>query len=169
MLGPGDLRHRLNRTLNAAYGDGLLSNATFARRLDVLLTSPLIEPDRLVGDLTFRTRRRALADGLRRALAATADTLAPRAPQREPAAVLALDWTGACCELLVGRHPDCDVVLDDLTVSRRHARLHFRDGHWVLQDLESTNGTLLNGQDVVRCRLLAGDRLMLGDAELLVD
>lgn len=168
MLGSGDLRDRLNRTLNAAYGDGLLSNATFARRLDVLLTSPLIEPERLVGDLTFRTRRRALADGLRRTLAATRDRLARRG-RLEPATVLALDWTGARSELLVGRHPDCDVVLDDLTVSRRHARLHFRDGHWVLQDLESTNGTLVNGHGAVRCRLLPGDRLMLGDAALLVD
>ena len=56
-----------------------------------------------------------------------------------------------------------------LSVSRRHARLSFRDGHWVLRDLDSTNGTRVNGQRVIRCRLEPGDRLRLGSAELLVD
>lgn len=171
MLRPGDWRHRLNRTLNAAYGDGLLSDATFARRLDVLLSSPLIEPDRLVGDLTFRARRRPPADRVRRTLTAARDALAEWVgrPPATPGVVLALDWTGARPELLVGRHLDCDVVVDDRTVSRRHARLRFRDGHWVLRDLDSTNGTRVNGTSVVRCRLLPGDELTLGDAVLLVD
>lgn len=83
--------------------------------------------------------------------------------------MLALDWSGATDELLVGRHPSCDVVLADPTVSRRHARLRFRDGTWALQDLESTNGTTINGLRVGRCQLRAGDRLMLGDQHLTVD
>lgn len=69
----------------------------------------------------------------------------------------------------MGRHHGCDVVFDDLSVSRRHARLVFRDGSWVVQDLESTNGTIVNGVQVGRCALRPGDHLVLGDAFLRVD
>ena len=83
--------------------------------------------------------------------------------------LLALDWDGGDDDLLVGRHPSCDIVLDDLSVSRRHARLRFRDGHWVLQDLQSTNGTLVNRARVVRCQLQPGDEVHVGTVRLLVD
>jgi pSer/pThr/pTyr-binding forkhead associated (FHA) protein len=72
-------------------------------------------------------------------------------------------------ELLVGRHQDCDVVLLGLTVSRRHARLVFRDGNWVLQDLDSTNGTTVNGVRIGRCEVRPGDLVELGDARLQID
>jgi len=161
MLTAGSSRQRLARTLNAAYTDGLLSEGTFAHRLDLLLRSPVVDPISVVGDLTFRRRPRAVgraADALRRLVRS-----APEAP------VLALDWSGAHTELLVGRHPGCDVVLDGPSVSRRHALLRFRDGSWILRDLESTNGTRVNGCDVVRCRLEPGDHLMLGDESFVVD
>jgi hypothetical protein len=165
----GESRRRLARTLNAAYGDGLLSDNTFSYRLDVLLRSALIEPGALVGDLTFRRPRRSLAVTVARGLRwarASADAATSAAA---PPALLALDWSGAQEELLLGRHPGCGVVLGDLSVSRRHARLTFRDGQWVLRDLDSTNGTLVNGRPVVRCQLLPGDVLTLGDESVLVD
>jgi FHA domain len=158
MLAAGSSRQRLARTLNAAYGDGLLSEGTFAHRLDLLLRAPVVDPASVVGDLTFRRRHRTI-DLIRRALA----------PAPPPAPVMALDWSGVQTELLVGRHAGCDVVLEDLSVSRRHALLRFRDGGWVLRDLESTNGTTVNGSAVVRCRLLPGDRLAFGDASFVVD
>ncbi len=158
MLAAGSLRQRLARTLNAAYGDGLLSEATLVHRLDLLLRAPVIDPASVVGDLTFRHPRRAVDI-----------ILSAFAPSRRPAPVLALDWTGAQSELILGRHGGCDVVLTDPSVSRRHALLRFRDGSWILRDLESTNGTTVNGQTVVRCRLLPGDRLTLGDEALVVD
>ncbi len=84
--------------------------------------------------------------------------------------MLALDWAGGQSELLVGRHHECDVVLLGSTgVSRRHARLIFRDGNWVLQDLKSTNGTTVNGVRVGRCEVRPGDLLELGDARLQID
>jgi len=88
---------------------------------------------------------------------------------QETGILLALDWTGTCDELLIGRHPSCDVVVADDTVSRRHARLTFRDGGWIVQDLDSTNGTRLNGQYVGRCRVRPGDQLSLGRQRLQVD
>jgi hypothetical protein len=160
MLYPGDARRRMERTLNAAYGDGLLSQQTLTHRLHVLFGSELVDPSGLVGDLALRAWERGMTL-LRRAFADP-----PRAPVPP---LLALDWTGTREDLLVGRHAGCDVVLPDPSVSRRHAWLTFRDARWVLRDLDSTNGTWINGQRVQRCELQAGDRLRLGSAELLVD
>jgi len=160
----------MTRQLKAAYGDGLLSDKTFSHRLDVVLRSALIEPAGLVGDLTVRRRRSWWADTVERARRSTRNlTRAPTAPSPPPAPLLALDWSGAREELLIGRHQGCDIVLGHASVSRRHARLTFRDGNWVLRDLDSTNGTLVNGQPVVRCVLLPGDVLTLGDESVLVD
>jgi hypothetical protein len=164
----GQSRRHMADVLNAAYGDGLLSEHTLAHRLEVLFGSMVVEPAALVGDLTLRSPRRALAETLERA-AHTVRRVAGLTGDQTPPVLLALDWTGTEEELVVGRHPACDVVLDDLSVSRRHARLTFRDGNWVLCDLSSTNGTRLNGRPVVRCRLLPGDVLRLGDAPLQID
>jgi pSer/pThr/pTyr-binding forkhead associated (FHA) protein len=86
-----------------------------------------------------------------------------------PATLLALDWSGADSELLVGRHHSCDVRLTGASVSRRHAQLRFRDGHWILQDLDSMNGTRVNGVRVGRCELRPGDAVEVGELRLLVD
>lgn len=166
MVRSGDRRRRMARILKAAYGDGLLSEATFAHRLDLLFGSSLIEPDGLVGDLSFRAGRRRLADGVLSTVAALRGALGPPAL---PAALLALDWASGPADLLIGRHPECDLVVSDASVSRRHAQLRFRDGRWVLRDLDSTNGSTVNGRPVIRCQLRPGDRLMLGDAALVVD
>jgi hypothetical protein len=171
VLAPGALRHRLARTLNAAYAEGLLSERTLAHRLDALFAGGLIDPAGLVGDLSRRRTRRPL----RESVMAGATSLVHRirtgasAASDEPGILLALDWTGGCEEMVVGRHPSCDVVVADETVSRRHAQLTFRDGGWVLQDLQSKNGTRLNGQYVGRCRLRPGDQLGLGQQLLRVD
>jgi FHA domain len=170
VLGSGASRKRIARTLNAAYARGLLSEETFAYRLDRVLSDRLIDPGRLIGDLSFRpaaswgTRVRAATATLRRSLG-----VSPQPGASPEETLLALDWTGATAELLVGRHHGCDVMLEEPTVSRRHARLVFRDGEWVLQDLESTNGTLLNGARVGRCALRPGDHLTLGYARLRID
>ncbi len=63
---------------------------------------------------------------------------------------------------LLGRGKDCDPRFDDPRLSRRHARLEYRDGTWMVTDLESKNGTLLNGRPIRAARLAAGDWLSLG-------
>ena len=158
----------MERTLNAAYGDGLLSQQTLMHRLHVLFGSDLVDPSGLVGDLTFRPPSSALAQAQERATTFLRRAFVDRVRRPAPP-LLALDWTGAREEVLIGRHADCDVVLADRSVSRLHAWLTFRAGHWVLRDLDSTNGTRVNGKRVVRCRLEPGDRLSLGSADLLVD
>jgi len=47
-----------------------------------------------------------------------------------------------------GRHPSCQVVLDNEAVSRQHAQILENHGHYFLEDLKSRNGTLLNGKRI---------------------
>jgi pSer/pThr/pTyr-binding forkhead associated (FHA) protein len=63
----------------------------------------------------------------------------------------------------VGRSQDCDVVVGEETVSRFHAELrHRRGGGWTVRDLDSLNGTWLNGSRVREARVGRGDVLCLG-------
>ncbi len=65
--------------------------------------------------------------------------------------------------LTLGRSPDCDVALDVPSVSRRHAAVsqHQTDG-WTIADLESSNGTMLNGKIVKSASLADGDLISVG-------
>jgi hypothetical protein len=161
MLAPGSHRQRLARTLNDAYAEGVLSQNTLVHRLELLFANPLVDPAHVVGDLPGRRPRSfwAIAAGAVRRFAA----------RRSSAVLLALDWDGGGGDLVIGRHPECDIVLAGPGVSRRHARLTFRDGAWIVQDLDSTNGTIVNDARVGRCRLNAGDRLVIGGEQLVVD
>ncbi len=170
MLRPGASRKQIARTLNAGYAGGLLSEDTFVRRLDQLLRTPLVDPLWLIGDLNLRGPRRRRVDLVETAAAAVRRVRTSIAPASgAPPLLLALDWSGGRRELVLGRHHGCDVVLSNPGVSRLHARLVFRDGSWVLQDLQSTNGTTVNGVPVGRCELRPGDHLVLGEEHLKVD
>jgi hypothetical protein len=169
---PGRSQQRLAGLLGDAFAEGLLSEQTLAHRLGLLFGSRLVEPRRLVGDLVLRpARRSAVLRALASAGAALRHSAANgwRAGEDEPALMLALEWTGAPRSLLVGRDSSCDVILVGREVSRRHARLRFCDGGWVVQDLGSTNGTRLNGVPVGRCRVHPGDRLVVGRQAIRID
>jgi FHA domain-containing protein len=95
-----------------------------------------------------------------RAPAITLDIREPgRAARRVP-------MTGA--PMRIGRAPECELVLSDNRVSRRHARLAARDGVLILTDLGSTNGTRVNGHRVTEVVLGAGDRVQIGETSLVV-
>lgn len=70
---------------------------------------------------------------------------------------------------VLGRSRECDIVVADLNVSRRHAEIHLEGGaHWLV-DLESTNGTMVNGKRVKRVKLESGDRIEVGSTELVFE
>lgn len=67
-------------------------------------------------------------------------------------------------ETTIGRAPGCGVVLEDPRVSKLHARLFFSGGRWVVEDLGSTNGTLLNNQVLDLAKNVGpGDRIQVGE------
>jgi Protein of unknown function (DUF3662)/FHA domain len=68
--------------------------------------------------------------------------------------------------LVLGRSRDCDVVVDDPNVSRRHAELRRDGGGWRVVDLGSTNGIKVNRRRVAQSELQHGDRITLGVTDL---
>lgn len=71
-------------------------------------------------------------------------------------------------ETIVGRRGDCDIVLANATVSRRHARIFSEDGTYYVDDLGSSRGTFLNEDRVVtRVPLREGDWIRIADAVLV--
>jgi pSer/pThr/pTyr-binding forkhead associated (FHA) protein len=66
----------------------------------------------------------------------------------------------------LGRALDNAVIVDDVSVSRHHARLVRRGSYWLLEDLGSTHGCFVNGQRVGSSLLRAGDEVRLGVAVL---
>lgn len=67
---------------------------------------------------------------------------------------------------VIGRSVGSTIRLDDTEVSRRHAEISFRDGHFRITDLTSANGTFLNGQQITDEALSTGDSLRLGSTIL---
>jgi pSer/pThr/pTyr-binding forkhead associated (FHA) protein len=66
-----------------------------------------------------------------------------------------------------GRHPDSDIFLDDITVSRRHAEVTRRDQGYVLRDVGSLNGTYLNRERIDEAPLGNGDEVQIGKFKLV--
>jgi pSer/pThr/pTyr-binding forkhead associated (FHA) protein len=76
---------------------------------------------------------------------------------------MVLGRTGA----VLGRSRDCDIVLEDPNVSRKHAEIRPAGDGWAVHDLGSTNGVSVNGRRVRDSQpLSAGDRVELGTAQL---
>jgi len=123
---------------------------------------PANEPERLGGAETGHTMVLD-RDALRAAK--------PRAPQgaivaREGSMRREVPLTAD--PITVGRDPKNDIVLDDRRVSRRHAEVRLRLGRYTLYDLQSTNGTFVNGRRIAEMVLSDDDRITIGGAELVV-
>src|SRR5260221_12144434 len=65
-------------------------------------------------------------------------------------------------EVVIGRSPDCQIVLKDFGISRTHARITVDDDGIRIADLKSKNGTQVNGVPVVEAPLKDGDKILLG-------
>lgn len=71
-------------------------------------------------------------------------------------------------ETTIGRGRQCDIRLDDRFLSKLHARIIEEDGEYYLEDLDSSNGTYLNGEEIGDALLLMDkDVIALGDSEFL--
>lgn len=66
----------------------------------------------------------------------------------------------------IGRHPDSDIFLDDITVSRQHAEIRRAD-HFELHDVGSLNGTYVNRERVEEADLRSGDEIQIGKFKLV--
>jgi hypothetical protein len=68
--------------------------------------------------------------------------------------------------ITVGRSPECDIFLDDVTVSRRHALVKQADGRFLIEDQGSLNGTFLNRRRIESAPLEDGDEVQIGKYKL---
>ena len=64
--------------------------------------------------------------------------------------------------ITVGRNPENDIFLDDVTVSRKHAEFHRKGGKFSVKDSGSLNGTYVNKNRVSQVALVDGDELQIG-------
>jgi len=62
----------------------------------------------------------------------------------------------------IGRDADCDISIDNVAVSRKHATIERSEGDYVLADLQSGNGTFVNGEKIMTHALLDGDSFLIG-------
>jgi hypothetical protein len=86
--------------------------------------------------------------------------------------VATLSWDGKRQELtkrraVIGRSKDCDIQVADANVSRRHAEVRQEGAAYWLVDLDSTNGTEINGRRLKRAKLRPGDTITVGATDLV--
>jgi FHA domain/zinc-ribbon domain len=66
-----------------------------------------------------------------------------------------------------GRHPESDIFLDDITVSRRHAEFVHNDDGYAVRDVGSLNGTYVNRERIEESTLASGDEVQIGKFKLV--
>lgn len=95
-------------------------------------------------------------------------TVTQARPSRLDAELLLPDGTAVPLgeNTVLGRHPGCDVVLAEASVSRRHAEIRLTNGRHVLLDLSSANGTWIDGRPVLQHLLRDGDTFEIGGLSL---
>jgi adenylate cyclase len=71
-------------------------------------------------------------------------------------------------EVLIGRSPECQIILKDFGISRQHARVFVDDDGVRITDLKSKNGTQVNGVQVMEAPLKDGDKILLGKFQLVL-
>ena len=83
-----------------------------------------------------------------------------------------LNYAGKSLELkgkknyLIGRKDESDILLDNDFVSRDHAVISWEDEGYVILDLQSTNGTLVNGEKIAQHPLTNGDKIAIGSTTI---
>jgi len=73
-------------------------------------------------------------------------------------------------DIVIGRDPECEIILDDATISAHHARLTYHHNQWWLEDLQSTNGTKINNETVQTATIIVnGDTIQCGQTVILAN
>ena len=85
-----------------------------------------------------------------------------------PSVLLIAEKTGKRVRLfnetnVIGRASECDIVIRASDVSKRHCQIILESDRVLIEDLNSVNGTLLNGEHIQLAELLDGDQLMIGE------
>lgn len=162
-------RDRVLRALRDASASGRLSTETFSWRIERVFRS------RNRGELADLTRdlpsRSRLAETAIRTTASVSAFMgrvrdAWRRPHQDR---LRLPRDDSEHLYVLGRAPGCDLMLTDPTVSRNHAQLRHSPDGWVLTDLDSTNGTRVNGWRVTKPEpVRPGDLVTFGSQAFLI-
>jgi hypothetical protein len=148
-------RNRAVARLQRGYASEALGTGTFERCLDAALST---DSPRVLRQTLSEVRPLSLLERVR--------SWIPR-PAMSPSSGLLMGLAGRRPTIL-GRSRACDLVLADDSVSRRHAMV-LRDGErFVVTDLGSTNGTYLNGRRITQAEAHPGDRLQLGELDLVL-
>jgi hypothetical protein len=188
-LRPVEIGHRIARAMVDSRSVGVRGQPVVANHFSVALAPDDLERfadvhDSLVRELCDAARDHAreenwsfmgpvqvelVADPGRRAGSVE---VAARMKEADGAAGLLVLPTGeqiVLTEYLVtfGRLPECTVSFDNTNVSRRHAEIRPEGDGFVLIDLGSTNGTMVNGARISRHRLLDGDHITFGSTEVV--
>ncbi len=137
-------------------------------------TEPALEPtpDDATATITFGAPAKSEADD--RTSLNAADAAAVDALPAGSALLVVQRGPGAGSRYLldtelstVGRHPESDIFLDDITVSRRHVEFRREDENFRVHDVGSLNGTYLNGDRVDDAELQNGDEVRIGKFRLI--
>lgn len=126
-------------------------------RIPRIEDAPAVE-QRRDPDLRLSSADQATVDALR---PGTALLVAMRGPNAGSRFLLDAD------EVSTGRHPESDIFLDDVTVSRRHAVFRRTPNGYQVQDVGSLNGTYVNMESVDSADLNSGDEVMVGKFRLV--
>jgi hypothetical protein len=170
--------------LGERFAEGRMSQDTFLHRVDEAYGArDRRQLDRLFTDLprrgaprglsALRAVRDAVRDSVVDPLRRAAQPVPPPRPQPgtalRPPRALYFPPTGPAASFTIGRDGACDLLIEDTSVSRWHARLVHEDGRWLLSDSGSTNGTRVNGWRVRQPVLVQpGDYVSFGSAVFVV-
>ena len=122
-------------------------------------TTSVFRPD-MLAEVEAETQEQAVS-GVEALPTGSALLVVKRGPNAGSRFLLDQDTTSA------GRHPDSDIFLDDVTVSRRHAEFRREGGEFVVVDVGSLNGTYVNREPVDTAVLTSGDEVQIGKFRLV--
>ncbi len=71
-------------------------------------------------------------------------------------------------EITIGRNENSDIHINNLGASKKHARIFRRKGEYIIEDLKSTNGTLMNNENIITAKLTGEDVVTIGKHNLFI-